>query len=156
MMSMLHHLGKRGVKQDIRKAFELMQKAAELGLSSAHYTLGMMYSQGLGVEKNKEKGIHHYRLAAIGGDLYARYNLGVYAFKAENPQLAVKHWTIAAEAGYDKALDQIKVGYKSGYVTKDDFAKALRAHKEASDEMKSIQREKAKKNQPNESYSYYF
>ena len=41
------------------------------------------------------------------------------------------------------SLEEIRNGYMNGYVTKDDFEKALRAHKEAKDEMKSDQREEA-------------
>ena len=48
---------------------------------------------------------------------------------------------IAARAGYDDSLKGIRVCYLNGHVTKDDFGKALRAHKEAKDEMKSDQRE---------------
>ena len=50
---------------------------------------------------------------------------------------------ISAAAGYDKSLKQIRLCFSSGHVTKDDFEKALRAHKEANDKMRSEQREAA-------------
>jgi len=40
-------------------------------------------------------------------------------------------------------LEEVGNGYLIGLATKDDFEKALRAHKEAKDEMKSEQREAA-------------
>lgn len=40
-------------------------------------------------------------------------------------------------------MKQIQEGFSDGLVTKDDFEKALRAHKEAKDEEKSEQRETA-------------
>ena len=49
---------------------------------------------------------------------------------------------ISAMAGHDLSLDMIKKGYTHGEVTKEDFAKALRAHKEHTDEVKSDQRDK--------------
>ena len=50
---------------------------------------------------------------------------------------------IAAGAGWDESLERIQGGYMCGIVTKEDFEKALRAHKAANDEMKSDQRETA-------------
>ena len=50
------------------------------------------------------------------------------------------HWMIAAKSGYDDALKEVGKGYKHGLVTKDEFAIALRAHKDSQDEMKSTQR----------------
>ena len=54
---------------------------------------------------------------------------------------AVKHWMISAGAGHDNSLKNIRACFMNGHATKDDFEKALRAHKEANDEMKSDQRE---------------
>ena len=48
---------------------------------------------------------------------------------------------IAAAAGYDDSLKQIKEAFKCGHATKDDFAKALRANKEAKDAMRTDERE---------------
>ena len=50
---------------------------------------------------------------------------------------------IAAGAGYDTSLKTIRECFMHGHATKDDFEKALRAHKEAEDEMKSDQSYKA-------------
>ena len=43
------------------------------------------------------------------------------------------------------ALQRIKEGYMLGKVTKDDFESILRAHKASQDEIKSCQRDSAKK-----------
>lgn len=53
-------------------------KATELGDLQAHYTLSVMYQQGLGIEKDKKKELHHLEQAAIGGHPAARFNLGFY------------------------------------------------------------------------------
>jgi hypothetical protein len=50
---------------------------------------------------------------------------------------------IAAGAGYDNSLTAIRQCFLNGHATRDDFEKALRAHKEAKDETKSDQRDAA-------------
>ena len=50
---------------------------------------------------------------------------------------------ISAAAGHDNSLKVIRECFLDGRATKDDSEKALRAHKEAKDEMKSDQREEA-------------
>eukprot|EP00986_Skeletonema_menzelii_P011570 scaffold6007_cov73-Skeletonema_menzelii.AAC.2 len=44
---------------------------------------------------------------------------------------------------HDKSLDSVKIFYKAGQVSKDDFAAALRGHQAAVDATKSPQREAA-------------
>ena len=73
----------------------------------------------------------------------ARANLGVLEAGAGNMEASRKHYMISAAQGNDNALMAIKAGYLDGHITKDDFAKALRAHKVAQDEMKSENRTKA-------------
>ena len=53
----------------------------------------------------------------------------------------MKHWMIAARAGYEKALKKVGEGYKAGHVTKDEYATTLRAYQCSVDEMKSKQRD---------------
>ena len=45
--------------------------------------------------------------------------------------------------GHDGSLDNLKKSYADGYVTKEDFASALRGHKAAVDATNSSQREAA-------------
>ena len=71
------------------------------------------------------------------------HNIGNMEKKSGNMSRAVKHWMISAAAGYDDSLTEIRECFVNGYACKDDFEKALRAHKEAKDEMKSDQREAA-------------
>ena len=77
------------------------------------------------------------------GDVDARHNLGCIEGQAGSMSRAVKHWMISAGAGYDDSLKFIRAAFMNGRATKDEFEKALRAHKEASDEMKSDQRDAA-------------
>ena len=85
----------------------------------------------------------YWEVASIRGNAVARHNLGVMEKYEGNMKRAVKHFMISAGAGFDHSLKNIRECYLSGHATKDDFEKALRAHKDAKDEMKSAQREAA-------------
>ena len=135
--------GERGLRQDYRKANKLWLRAGEIGYSAAYFNLGNAYFSGRGVERDTKKANYYWELAAMRGNVLARHNLGVDEDEAGNKMRATKHWMIAAGAGYDKSLNQIRQGYLDGHATKDDFEKALRTHKEANDEMKSDQRDAA-------------
>lgn len=62
-----------------------------------------------------------------------------------NMKRAVKHWMISASCGVDESVTKIRESYQRGYATKAEFEKALRANREAKEEMKSEQREDALK-----------
>jgi TPR repeat protein len=138
-----YHQGDCGLPQDYDKAMEFWLQAGELGCTVAYRSVANAYYNGEGVERDEKKAKHYYVLAAMGGDVEARHNLGSFEGNAGNTDRAVKHWMIAAGAGDDDSLKEIRKGFMRGHATKDDFEKALRAHKEANDEMKSDQREAA-------------
>ena len=81
--------------------------------------------------------------AAIGGDPYARHNIGCAEEGSGRHERAVKHWIIAAKLGHDNSLENVKRSFKRGLVSKDNFATALRAHQAAIDATKSPQRDAA-------------
>ena len=122
---------------------KLFLRAGELGRAEGYYCVGLAYIEGRGVEREEAKAKYYYELAAIGGNLDARHNLGAIELEAGNYDNAIKHFMIAAGAGDDESLKAIRRGFLCGHITKDDFEKALRTHKEATDEMKSNQREAA-------------
>ena len=128
---------------DYNSAFEYYSRAAALGDVLAHYQLSILYHDGKGVEKDEKRALHHEEQAAICGHPEARHNLGFR--ERENGRLdrALKHWIIASKLGNDKSLKGVKMFYKAGFVSKEDFAAALRGHKAAIDATKSPQREEA-------------
>ena len=144
-----HHLagyyarGINGLPQDYQKANELLFKAVELGYSEAYCKLGDSYRLGRGVDIDMKKANYYYELAAMGGDVYARHNLGAMEWQAGNHHRALKHLVLAAKAGHKESLDGIKKGYKRGVVTKDEYAITLRAYQKSNHEMKSDARDKA-------------
>ncbi len=127
---------------DYEGAFEYYTKAATLGNIDAHLNLSVMYYEGgEGVEKDMKKAVYHMEESAIGGDPGARYNLGQYEVENGRYDRAMKHWIIAAKLGYDEALDVVKENFRRGFVSKEDYAAALRGHQAAVDATKSAQRE---------------
>ena len=88
-----------------------------------------------------KKAKHFYELAAINGNVNARYNLGVVEGKAGNHHRAMKHLILAARAGHKDALDAVKHGFMTGIVTKDEYENTLRAYHKIQDEMKSDDRD---------------
>ena len=136
--------GTFGLPQDRAKANELYLKAGELGCAEAYYNLGNSYYSGeRGVEVDKEKAKHYYELAAMNGNVGASHNLGVIEAEAGNVHRAMKHVMISARAGCDTSLNNVKLGFKDGNVTKDEYANTLRAYQKRTDEMKSDMRDKA-------------
>ena len=130
---------------DYTAAFEYWSRAVALGDVLAHFQLSTLYGEGKGVEKDEKKVVYHSEKAAIGGHPDARYNLGFIEEKNGNKKRAAKHFIIAAKLGYDKSLANVKMLYKDGYVSKEDFAAALRGHQAAVDATRSPQREFAAK-----------
>ena len=128
---------------DYSAALDYLTKAAELGDALAHYQLSIMYLSGKGVEKDEKRALHHTEQAAIGGQPNARHNLGCMEKANGRMDRAGKHWIIAAKLGYDDSLGNVKVLYQAGYVSKEDFAAALRGHHDAIEATKSPQREEA-------------
>ena len=98
---------------------------------------------GRGVEIDEKKATHYYELAAMGGDMLARHNLGCNEYRAGNKDRALKHFVIAVEDGNAKSLENIKFMYKDGHATKDDYNKAIRSYQAYLDEIKSVQRDEA-------------
>ena len=133
--------GSMGLPQDWVKANELHLKAGELGHVDGYYHLGNAYDDGNGVEVDKGKAKHYWELAAMGGNVHARYNLGYTEAKAGNNRRAMKHVMISARTGHDESLDKVKSGFKNGTVTKDEYEGTLRAYHNSQLETKSDMRD---------------
>jgi len=139
--------GNMGLTQNYAKAAEMYDKAVKLGSDHAHYNLGIAYLVGQGVEEDIQKAYKYlWYAAAVGGHEIARYSLGIME-EDNNEDIATKHYMVAARSGLDDSLKKVGEGYKAGRVTKDEYAKTLRAYQASVNEMKSEQRTKA------ESYS---
>jgi TPR repeat protein len=140
----LHYAGGTlGLRQDLNKALELWTRAAELGSCIAHCTIGGKYYQGVGVEKDAKKGIHHFELAAMAGNELARFQLGRIEYESGNMERAIKHWIISASAGHSKSILWIKKSFERGHVQSDVYELTLKVYNDSCTEMRSKAREDA-------------
>ena len=137
----LYFRGEFGLPRNYAKALKLWHRAGELGRASAYCGIGNLYNNGGGVERDKKKATHYYELAAMGGDVDARHNLGNIEVLKGNHHRAIKHYMIGARDG--DSLNSIKRLYLMGYATKDNYEKALRSYQAYLDEIKSDQRDEA-------------
>lgn len=128
---------------DVIEAFRHMTKAADLGDAEAHYELAEMYRDGEGVEVDVRKEMKHLEQAAIAGHPQARHNLGCTEGNNGNVKRAMKHFIIAASLGDDASLKIIREEYAAKRVSKENFAKALRAYQATVEEAKSPARDVA-------------
>ena len=138
-----YQFGMMSLRQDNAKALEHYHKSAKLGNHHSHYSLSVCYQEGGIVGKDTRKATYHGQLAAMAGNVQARYNLGCDEGNAGNMDRAYKHWMISANDGCDKSMKEVQEGYKRGLVTKDDNAKTARAYGTSIDEMKSDDRDRA-------------
>ena len=69
----------------------------------------------------------------------------VLNIKVGTYDLAVQHWMISAKMGYEPSLNSVKVMFMGGHATKVQYAEALMGYRDAVEEMKSPQREEAKR-----------
>lgn len=143
LLASYYTYGQNGVKRDLTKAIELMQKASELGCPEAFACLGNMYANGTGVPRNIKKARHYFGLGAIGGNLDSRHNLACLEEDAGNFERAYKHYLIAAKAGDGGCLKDVKKGFEEGFVTKEEYKEALQAYQKQCDETKSAMRDEA-------------
>ena len=132
-----------GLTQNHAKALKLWKRAGDLGNHTALNNIANAYLTGEGVKKDMKKARHYWELAAMAWDVEARYNLGTFEYNSRNMNRALRHYAIAVMDGDIGSLDAIKSMYLKGYVTKDDYAKALRSYQAYLDEIKSNQRDKA-------------
>ena len=146
--------GRNGYRVDHAKALELWHHAGELGYAEAYCKIGYAYEKGEGVVVDKKKANHYYELAAMGGNLYARYNLGLEEERVGNMERALNHHMIAVRAGDSDSLKEIQEMYSEGDATKEDYMKALQSYQTYLGEIKSKQRDEAAAFD-SEEYRYY-
>ena len=80
------------------------------------------------------------------GHALNRHNIGVAEFEEGNYELAVQHFMISVKnMGYEKSLDNIKDMFVDSLATKVQYAEALIGYQTAVQDMKSPQREDAKR-----------
>jgi len=143
MVTLASHYLEGWLAHDDAKASELLRRAADLGCPDSLTKLGYYFLKGeLGLVKDEEKSRLYFEDATKKGDVVSRYNLGVLEEEDHKHDLAIKHFKLAAAAGFEQAMKELWKYFPSEKLTKAELEETLRAHKEACDEMNSEEREK--------------
>ena len=113
---------------DFKGAAEWMSKAAEHDVIAAQRTLAWMYKEGRGVNRNLEKAIRLYEVAANQNDVKAMLALGKIYGDAKNEEfsnsIAFEWYMKAAEAGNVQAQVEVALMYEKGLGVDKNLVKA--------------------------------
>ena len=140
-----YYYGELGLQKNLQRAVELYTEAAELGSIDALFSLGSTYYRGNGIEQDKVKGIQLWTKAAMQGHVQSRHNLGGCENQKRRYNRAVRHLLISAKVGDKRSLESIKKMYMAGLATKEQYSRALKGYQDAVEEMKSHDRDEAKR-----------
>ena len=91
-----------------------------------------------------------WRVGALRGHVVARHNVAYSEYnKLGNHEIGIRHWKVAAEAGYQPSLDALKKIYNADgkqpgkkFISKEYLELTYRACHEAQMEVKTEEREK--------------
>ena len=150
VMGNVYRTGVGETPQDDLKALDCWIRAVEHGSPEACVKIGKSYREGNGVAIDKERAALFERVGALRGSLAARYNIGLSEYQTfGNYEVAIRHWKIAAEAGYQKSLNALKKIYNADgktpgkeFLSKEYLESTYRACHEAQMEVASEGREK--------------
>jgi len=145
----IYRWGKYGIAKDDLKALDYFIRAVELGSPEACGCIGISFDKGNGVTVDKERAALFYRIGALRGNIAARHNIGNCEYKSGNREIAIRHWKIAAEAGDQDSLNNLRKIYNADgnmpgkeFISKAYLDFAYRACHGAQMEVKSEEREK--------------
>lgn len=97
---------------------EMSANSAEAALNSMYVLLGELYSNGFLVEKDAERGVGWYKVAATGGDKTAAYNVGVAYFLGSGVprdiEEAIRWLEVAARGGHPESMFKVGLIYQFG------------------------------------------
>ncbi|EJK48429.1 hypothetical protein THAOC_32772, partial [Thalassiosira oceanica] len=119
--------------------------AAELGSTKALFNLGAAYYEGDDIQQDEAKAAEFFTKAAMQGHVLSRHNLGCIEGDKGNHDRAVRHFLISAKMGDIDSVENIRKAFIRGVATKEQYAEALKGYQDAVEEMKSHDRDEAKR-----------
>ena len=150
MMGNRYRRGAHQTPPDDLKALDYYIRAVELGSAEACNCIGGIYHEGNGVAVDKKRSAFFDQVGALRGEIVARHNIGYSEYyDLGNHEIGIRHWKIAAEAGYQKSLNALRNIYNADgkrpgkeFITKEYLESTYRACHGAQMEVKSEEREK--------------
>jgi len=137
-LAALYVSGQQKVTKNYDRAIYWFKKAAAADVANAHYNLGVIYQQGLGVPASMGTALSWYEKAAELGHPEAMYNLGIAYLQGlgtkQNVTRGISYFKRAAEAGVAQAAYNLGIIYESTAAGTADPEKALTWYKLAAKE----------------------
>ncbi len=115
-----------------RNIFAKVKEMADSGDSFAQHTLGSMYDNGRGVDKNKDSALDYYKRSAEQDNALAQCNYGGM-FNEENGDYlkAVEWYSKSAEQGCALGQFNLAIQYKNGDGVVEDISKTFEWYSKA-------------------------
>ncbi len=136
-LAAIYTAGHGSVQIDYVRAAMWFKEAALQGVANARYNLGVLYHQGMGVEKNIDTAISWYRSAAALGHPEAQYNLAIAYIEGVgtnyNPRLAAAFFEKAANSGITEAAYNLGLIHENGLLGTTSPRAAIYWYKRAAD-----------------------
>ena len=150
LMGEQYRKGERDIAKDDLRALDCYIRAVELGGAVACTCIGTCYDQGIGVSVDKKRAALFERVGALRGEVVARHNIGCSEHdELGNHENGIRHWKIAAEAGYQNSLNALRDIYNADgkepgkeFISKEYLESIYRSCHEAQLEVKTEEREK--------------
>lgn len=124
-------------KRDYIKAFKYATIAAEDDECGGYRVLGSLYLKGWGVEKDVNKALENYKMAAAHGDETAMNQIGfIYMGSDEfeaNPEQSFYWFNEAAKKGSDVGMYNLGYCYKNGFGVEVDVEQAAEWFKKSAE-----------------------
>jgi TPR repeat protein len=126
------YLNGKQFPQDIARAAQLFQQAADAGNVEAQYALATLYRQGRGVPKDPRKATQLLGAAALAGNLDAMVEYAIAQFNgnatAKNERAAAQLFLKAARRGNPVAQDRLARILMAGRGMPADATEAVKWH----------------------------
>lgn len=145
--------GLSGIPLDKAEAIKLWHQAGKLGCTRAYDQIAYAHLRGDGVPKDSQLAKYYWKLAAMGGSVNARYNLGIAEESVGNMDRAIRHYKIAVTFGDVESLKQIHQLLLNGHATKDELLRACDTRTAYIDKIRSDHRDEAAAY--SDEYKYY-
>ena len=142
--------GDCGLPKDELKALDYWIKAAELGSAEACNNIGQCFREGTLISQDFRKGALVEGVGAVRGHAAARHNVGCTEYrKLGNHEMGIRHFKIAAKAGFQPSLNILRNIYNSGgtmpgkeFICKSELDEIYRLCHQAQEKVHSEERQK--------------
>ena len=118
-------------ENDLDKAFKYVHKSTLYSYPEGERKLGYYYEKGIGCDKDLVKARQYYELAAMHGDVKAKYNIGLFYYRNKQFPQAFNIVRDSADSNYGKAILLLAFFYEHAVGTEQNYAMAFDCYNRA-------------------------